>query len=81
MYIGDIDNANTAQNLMRILMNTAHAAPYIWQQPDWPIWRYDASRLALALASARQQQGIIIGKAQAVGLSLSKSQPCTAPAQ
>lgn len=59
---------------MRILMNTAHTATYIWQQPDWPIWRYDASRLALALAGARQQQGIIIGKAQAVGLSLSQNE-------
>ena len=48
-------------------MNSAQR--YVWQQPDWPQWQYDGQALAVPLAQARQQQGIVIGKAQAIGLA------------
>jgi Fic family protein len=54
--------------MMRKSMNTAHPLLYIWQQPDWPQWRYDHDALALALSHAHQQQGMVLGKAQAIGL-------------
>ena len=53
---------------MRKSMNTAQTPLYIWQQATWPHWQYDSAQLAVTLAQARQQQGIIIGKAQAIGL-------------
>lgn len=49
-------------------MNTAQTPLYVWQHDTWPHWQYDSARLAVALAQARQQQGITIGKALAVGL-------------
>ncbi|MEO8600494.1 MAG: Fic family protein, partial [bacterium] len=41
---------------------------YIWQQPTWPNWYFDDKALIGPLAQARQQQGIVVGKAQAIGL-------------
>lgn len=50
-------------------MNSPQRPLYIWQHPDWPQWKYDGQALAVPLAQARQQQGIVIGKAQAIGLA------------
>lgn len=46
-----------------------HSPQYIWQQPDWPAFRYDAEHLLSVLAEARRAQGILLGKAQAIGLA------------
>lgn len=40
---------------------------FVWQQPGWPKWEFDVESLAIALAQARQQQGIVMGKAEAIG--------------
>lgn len=50
-------------------MNTPQSPIYVWQQPTWPQWTYDLEALTSVLAHARQQQGLVIGKAQAVGLA------------
>lgn len=50
-------------------MNAPQNPLYIWQHPDWPQWKFDGQALAVPLAQARQQQGIVIGKAQAIGLA------------
>ena len=42
---------------------------YIWQHPDWPQWKFDGHALVVSLAQTRQQQGIVIGKAKAIGLA------------
>jgi hypothetical protein len=49
-------------------LNSPQHPLYIWQHPDWPQWKFDDQALTVPLAQARQQQGIVIGKAQAIGL-------------
>ncbi|NEX64908.1 Fic family protein [Noviherbaspirillum galbum] len=41
---------------------------YIWQRVDWPRFRFDHSRLLPTVAAARRAQGILLGKASAIGL-------------
>lgn len=41
---------------------------WIWQLPDWPAMRFDAQQIQAALAAARHSQGILLGKAEAIGL-------------
>lgn len=53
-------------------MKNTHQQPhqqliYVWQRPTWPQWNFDAAALVAPLAQARQQQGIALGKAQAIG--------------
>ncbi|HEY4080568.1 MAG TPA: Fic family protein [Burkholderiaceae bacterium] len=42
--------------------------PYLWQQPGWPALTFDHERVGAALAEARRMQGLVEGKAQAIGL-------------
>ena len=37
---------------------------WIWNRDDWPAFRWDASRLAPALAAARLAQGKALGAAR-----------------
>jgi Fic family protein len=46
-------------------MNSVH---WIWQASSWPHLTFDASRLAQPLARARQEAGVLFGKAAAIGL-------------
>ena len=41
---------------------------YIWQQPTWPDLTFDLHRANTALSRARRMQGVIEGKAQAIGI-------------
>lgn len=41
---------------------------YIWQQPNWPEFRFDHGRLLVVLGAARRAQGMLLGKAEAIGL-------------
>lgn len=41
---------------------------WIWQSPNWPDLTFDTARLARPLAHARQEAGVLIGKAAAIGL-------------
>ncbi|OYU30744.1 MAG: cell filamentation protein Fic [Comamonadaceae bacterium PBBC2] len=41
---------------------------WIWQLPDWPALDFDAQRVQALLATARQAQGVLLGKAEAIGL-------------
>ena len=43
---------------------------YVWEQPDWPHWRFDTSALATALASVRHSQGRLLGRMQSLGFAL-----------
>lgn len=40
---------------------------WLWQAPDWPLLRYDAATALSALSRARQAQGRLLGKAEALG--------------
>ncbi len=46
-------------------MNTIH---WIWQSSNWPRLTFDVARLAQPLGRARQEAGILIGQAAAIGL-------------
>lgn len=50
-------------------MNTADDLLYIWQQPDWPHWRFDAAALAEPLARAHRAQGHLLGRMAGLGLA------------
>ncbi len=41
---------------------------WIWQLPDWPALAFDAQRVQDLLAAARNAQGVLLGKAEAIGL-------------
>lgn len=41
---------------------------WIWQLPEWPALTFDAQRIQPLLAAARTAQGVLLGKAQAIGL-------------
>lgn len=42
---------------------------YIWQQPDWPNWRFDLAALAGPLARVSRIQGLLIGRLADIGLA------------
>lgn len=41
---------------------------WVWQRPSWPHLTFDAARLAVPLARARQESGALFGAAAAIGL-------------
>ena len=43
---------------------------YIWQEADWPHWRYDLPALAEPLAEVSRAQGLLLGRLADVGMSL-----------
>ena len=43
---------------------------YIWQQADWPAWRFDASALTASLAKVSRNQGLLLGRMADAGLLL-----------
>lgn len=45
---------------------------WIWQQPDWPLFRWDADRLAPPLARARLRQGQVLGAARLLDAELTR---------
>jgi Fic family protein len=50
-------------------MPTQHAHLYIWQQPDWPAWHFDATALAEPLAQVHRAQGQLMGRMADLGLA------------
>lgn len=43
--------------------------PLIWQEPDWPKFRYDAALVAVEIARAGRAQGVVEGKLAALGFT------------
>lgn len=43
---------------------------FVWEQSDWPGWRFDASVLSMALASVRHSQGRLLGRMEGLGFAL-----------
>ena len=41
---------------------------YLWQRPDWPQWRFDATALAAPLAEVHRAQGHLAGRMADLGL-------------
>lgn len=44
--------------------------PWIWEQPDWPAFRWDDAELTRPLAELRHDQGTLLGRFEALGCSL-----------
>lgn len=42
---------------------------YIWQQADWPHWRYDLATLTDGLTQVNQEQGKLLGTLSVLGLA------------
>ncbi|HEY8907356.1 MAG TPA: DUF4172 domain-containing protein, partial [Rhodoferax sp.] len=47
----------------------ARIARYIWQLPDWPSLRYDATALAALLAQVHRAQGQLMGRMAELGMA------------
>jgi Fic family protein len=43
---------------------------YVWEQSDWPNWRFDAGALSTLLARVRHEQGCLLGKMGGLGFAL-----------
>lgn len=43
---------------------------FIWEQSDWPKWRFDASALSAALVGVRHSQGRLLGRMEGLGFAL-----------
>lgn len=43
---------------------------YIWQNPQWPHWKYDLKQLTNLLTQVYQAQGYLMGRLQHVGIHL-----------
>lgn len=43
---------------------------FIWERPDWPRWRFDASALSTALTGVRHSQGRLLGRMEGLGFAL-----------
>jgi len=50
--------------------NAENVVRYIWEDPDWPKWHWDADRIAQPLAAAAREQGRLLGRMQGVGFAL-----------
>jgi Fic family protein len=42
---------------------------YVWQEADWPGWRYDSSALAAPLAAVHRAQGHLLGRMAEFGVA------------
>ena len=45
---------------------------YIWQDPDWPKFRWDSDAVLDALADAKYRQGVLAGRMSSIGFDLSR---------
>ena len=43
---------------------------FVWEQSDWPRWRFDTSVLATMLADVRHSQGRLLGRMEGLGFAL-----------
>ena len=48
---------------------------YIWEDPDWPVWRYDLAALAEPMAAVSRAQGLLAGRLADLGMGL-RDQAC-----
>ncbi len=51
---------------------------YIWQDDDWPRFRWDAEALLAPLAKARHKQGRLLGRMRDLGFDLRREAECRA---
>lgn len=54
---------------------------YVWEDPDWPAWRYDLSAIAAPLAMVTHAQGSLLGRLTDIGSNLRSQASLTALTQ
>lgn len=64
------DPLEFAENAVHNLRMISGDYKYIWQNQDWPVWRFDLASLAEKLARVSLAQGLLIGRLCDVGLPL-----------
>lgn len=62
-----LDSAAISHHILRMKRGEY---TFIWQQPDWPQWRYNAKHLAGLLARVSLAQGKLLGRLSDVGMPL-----------
>ena len=50
-------------------MSYDHGPHYLWEQPHWPAWRFDAAALAVPLARVHRAQGHLRGRMAELGMT------------
>ena len=68
---------DVAENRGYILRMHRGDKTYIWQQPDWPHWRYDAERISPLLTQVHHVQGHLLGRMRNIGLGQSEEATLT----
>ena len=68
---------DVAENREYILRMHRGDKRYIWQQPDWPLWRYDAQRISPLLTQVHHVQGHLLGRMRNIGLGQSEEATLT----
>lgn len=58
-----------AANELYILRMRSGDKLYVWQETDWPDWRFDALALASPLASVHRAQGHLVGRMAEFGMA------------
>lgn len=53
-------------------MNSGDYKKYVWQQPQWPNWTFDSTRLSTLLSKVNLERGRLLGSMQALGFKLSE---------
>jgi Fic family protein len=83
-----IFTANYAENSFADAPNTPHNHrmkrgewTYIWEDPDWPAWRYDLSAIAGPMAAVTHVQGLLLGRLLDIGSNLRSQASLTALTQ
>ena len=64
------DHLEFAENAGHNLRMISGDYKYIWQNKDWPVWRFDLASLAEKLSRVSLAQGLLIGRLSDVGLPL-----------
>lgn len=53
-------------------MNSGNYLKYIWQQSEWPQWKFDSARLSKPLAKVTLERGRLLGSMQSLGFELAE---------
>lgn len=53
-------------------MNSGNYIKYLWQQPEWPTWTFDAAALTGLLSCVHMERGRLLGAMHALGFQLAE---------
>lgn len=53
-------------------MNSSDYQKYVWQQAEWPHWKFDSAKLSALLSQVNTERGRLLGYMQTLGSKLSE---------